>query len=497
MCPNRNWFDTYKSCDAGTVLMGNDARCKVIGIGTVKIKMFDGVVRILSDVRHIPDLTKNLISLGTLDSLGYGYSGKGGVLKVSKGALVVMKGEKTGNLYRLIGNTVTGGAAISTPAEPSSDDAVLWHKRLGHLGERSMMELHKRGLLKGVRSCKLDFCKYCVFGKQCRVSFKTASHSSEGVLDYVHADVWGPVSVASHSGSYYFVSFIDDYSRKVWVYFMKHKSEVFGIFKQWKAQVENQKCRKVKYLRTDNGTEFKNSEFMEFCKNEGIARHFTVKRTPQQNGVAERMNRTLLERARCMRLNAELPKNFWAEAVNTACYIINRSPSSAIDFKIPEEVWSGKPIDFSKLRIFGCPGYVHVQSEERSKLDAKSRKCIFLGYAQGVKGYRLWDPVAKKKVISNDVVFDEAHMLKKDESELPIENQEGKKPIEVELGDQKLQLKDTSNQQSLIDPMPQSEEQHSIATGREKRSKKAPLRYGFEDMVSFALVVGSGDPSCY
>ena len=111
-------------------------------------------------------------------------------------------------------------------------------------------------------------------------------------------------------GAHYFVSFIDDYSRKVWVYFMKQKSEVFRIFKQWKAKVENQTGKKLKYFRSDNGTEYKDISFLQFCQDEGITRHFSVKRTPEQNGVAERMNRTLLERARCMRLNAGLPKSF-------------------------------------------------------------------------------------------------------------------------------------------------------------------------------------------
>ena len=149
-----------------------------------------------------------------------------------------MKGQKVGNLYKLIGDTVVGGVAISTPAESSTDDTRLWHMRLGHMGERGMLELHKRDLLNGVKACKMDFCKYCVYGKQHRVSFKTGVHTSKEVLDYVHSDVWGPVTVSSHSGAHYFVSFIDDYSRKVWVYFLKHKSDVFAMFKSWKAQVE-------------------------------------------------------------------------------------------------------------------------------------------------------------------------------------------------------------------------------------------------------------------
>ena len=197
------------------VQMGNDATCLVIGISTVKIKMFDGIVRVLSNVRHVPELRKNLISLGVLDDLGYSYSSKGGIMKITKGALMVMKGQKVSTLYRLIGNIVIGRVAVTTPVESSTDNTKLWHMRLGHIGERGMLELHKRNLLKRVKTCKLDFCKYCVYEKQHRVSFKTGSHTSKGVLDYIHSDVWGPVSVSSHSGAQYFVSFIDDYFRKV------------------------------------------------------------------------------------------------------------------------------------------------------------------------------------------------------------------------------------------------------------------------------------------
>ena len=229
------WFDTFKSCNVGTVLMGNDARCEAIGLGTIRARMFDGIVRILTNVRYVHNLKKNLISLGTLDSLGYDYLAKNGVMKITKGSLIIMKGNKIDNLYKLLGDTVTGGAAISTLVEPNDDNIVLWHMQLGHLGERSMFELHKRNLLKGVKSCKLDFCKYCVYRKQRRVNFKVTSHTSKGVLDYVHSDVWGPVAVPLNGGAHYFFSFINDFSRKVWVYFMRHKLEVFTIFKQWKA----------------------------------------------------------------------------------------------------------------------------------------------------------------------------------------------------------------------------------------------------------------------
>jgi hypothetical protein len=125
-----------------------------------------------------------------------------------------------------------------------------------------------------------------------------------------------------------------------------------------------------------------------------VSRHFIVWKTPQQNGVAKRLNRTITESTRCLRLNAELPKIFWAETVDMACYIINRSLRVALNGKVVEEVWSGQEVDYSFMRIFGCPAYVHISGEDRSKLDSKLKKYIFLGFKKGVKGYKLWDPVA-------------------------------------------------------------------------------------------------------
>ncbi|KAK3014360.1 hypothetical protein RJ639_009082 [Escallonia herrerae] len=165
------------------------------------------------------------------------------------------------------------------------------------------MRLHKKDERQA--HCESDFVTNGIKSFQKRVSFKAASHTSKGVLDYIHSDVWGPIKHISNGGARYFVTFIDDFSRKVWVYFMKHKSEVFNMFKQWKARVENQTGKKLKYFRSDNGMEYKDEEFLQFCKDKGIIRHFLVKRFPEQNGVAKGMNKTLLERARCMRLNAD------------------------------------------------------------------------------------------------------------------------------------------------------------------------------------------------
>lgn len=133
-------------------------------------------------------------------------------------------------------------------------------------------------------------------GKHKRVGFAQGTHNTKGILDYIHSDLWGPSQVPSHGGHRYMLTIIDDYSRKVWPYFIHHKNEVFKCFKDWKVLVENQTGRKVKKLRTDNGLEFCEKSFTDFCTEHGIARHFTVVGKPQQNGVAERMNRTILEK---------------------------------------------------------------------------------------------------------------------------------------------------------------------------------------------------------
>ena len=509
MCPNREWFTTYEKINGGSVLMGNDAVCRVMGIGTVRIKCHDKVVRTLTEVRHIPDLKRNLISLSSLDSIGCMYSGGGGVLKVSKGNLVVMKGSKVNHLYHLQGSTVMGPSIGTSNSVSDNDKTKLWHMRLGHMSERGMTVLSKRGLLCGEQTTSLDFCEHCVLGKQCRVSFSTGTHSTKGTLDYIHSDLWGPAQVPSKGGALYFVTFIDDYSRKVWVYFLKRKSDVFETFKKWKTLVENQTGKKIKRLRTDNGLEFCSGDFNEFCADAGIVRHRTVRHTPQQNGVAERMNRTLLERARCMLSNAGMEKDFWAEAVNTACYLVNRSPSTAIDCKTPFEKWSGKPCDYSNLKVFGCPAYYHVKD---GKLEPRARKCIFVGYADGVKGYRLWcqESNSHKFIISRDVTFNEMLMLDQrkvvDDHAGKLESNMNKVEVQVELPE-KTSRDDLSEQSVTVDSssdeevVDEVEQPYSIATGRERRQTRPPQKYGYSDLVAYALTTAEGmgihEPSTY
>lgn len=259
------------------------------------MKTHEGMVRKL-DCLYVPELRKNLISLGTLAKNRMRYAGEGDWVKVTEGSLVIMKGKMNhGEIYILEGNMVMGTVAISQSLNEGDDKIELLNRRLGHMSEKGMPILSKKVLHGGEATRKIKFCEACVKVKHRKVNFDTGQHTSKEILDFVHSDLWDPTQVKCQGGCSYFVMFIDDYSRKVWLYFLKTKHEVFGNFKEWKTMVEKRTRKQVKTLRIDNGLEFCNAPFDNFYKAEGILRHHTVRHTPHQNVVAERMNQTLMQ----------------------------------------------------------------------------------------------------------------------------------------------------------------------------------------------------------
>ncbi|KAH9767170.1 hypothetical protein KPL71_011175 [Citrus sinensis] len=497
MSPNRNYFTTYQSCDGGMVLMGNNSVCKVVGIGTVSLKMYDDMVRELTQVRHVPELKRNLISIGMRDQTGCVIKAENGTLKVIRGSIVIMKGTKQNGLYVLNGHTTVGEASVT---EKSEDKAKLWHLRLGHMSERGLKELKKKGVFGSDKLSSLGFCEDCILGKASRLKFESAVHSTKERLAYIHSDLWGPAQVDSLGGCRYFLSLIDDYSRMVWVYVLKTKDEVLERFKRWKILVETQTSLKVKALRTDNGMEFCNKEFGDFCERHGIMRHKTVIHTPQQNGLAKRMNRTLMDKVRCMLLYSKLPKSLWAEALNTACYLVNRSPSTAIECKTPIELWSGRVADYSKLRIFGCVAYAHVK---QGKLEPRALKCRFLGYPDGVKGYRLWciDLKPPKCIISRDVTFNESEILNNSKATESKEYRSEIKPgsiqfqvesheqdmIESETEEDAGRVADGSDGVQESEPAENENNSYQLVRDRKRRAVRPPKRYAVADLIAYAL----------
>lgn len=426
---HREIMEHYVTGDFGKVYLADGEALDIVGMGNVRIKLPNGSVWLIQKVRHVPKLMRNLISVGQLDAEGHTVTFGGDTWKITKGAMVVARGTKTGTLY------MTSSVRDTIAMVDAKVDTNLWHRRLGHMSEKGMKVMLSKGKLPELKSLDFDLCESCILGKQRRVSFLKGGRTPKAEkLELVHTDLWGASPVASLGGSRYYITFIDDSSRKVWVYFLKNKSEVFETFKKWKAMVEIETGLKVKCLRSDNGGEYIDGGFREFCAANGIRMEKTIPGTPQQNGVAERMNRTLNERARSMRLHAGLPEIFWADAVSTAAYLINRGPSVPLDCRIPEEVWSGKEVNLSYLKVFGCLSYVHIDSNARSKLDAKSRKCFFIGYGDEAFGYRFWDNQNRKIIRSRNVIFNEQVMYKdRSSAESVVAGPEPKKSEFVDL----------------------------------------------------------------
>ena len=288
----KEFFTSNTSGDFGVSKMGNDGLVKVVGTRDVCLVTNNGTKFTLRDVRHAPDIRLNLISAGKLDDEGFCNTFSEGQWKLTKGSLVVARGTKNANLYLM--QASTSSTIVNVTENDSSTE--LWHRRLSHISEKGLNCLAKKNLLSGLKNTILKNCAHCAAGKQRRVSFKRhpPSRKSE-LLELVHSDVCGPLKVRSHGGALYFVTFIDDCSRKLWVYVLKTKDQVLDVFKQFQASVEGQTGKKLKCIRTDNGGEYC-GPFDDYCRVQGIRHQKTPPKTPQMNGLAERMNLTLNEK---------------------------------------------------------------------------------------------------------------------------------------------------------------------------------------------------------
>src|SRR3954465_3159116 len=220
--------------------------------------------------------------------------------------------------------------------------------------------------------------------------------------------------------------------------------------------------------------------------------------TPQQNGLAERFNRTILERVRCMLTSAGLTKVFWVEAVSTATYLINRCPSTALDMKTPEEVWSGHPPDLDKLRVFGCVAYAHIRQD---KVEPRALKCMFMGYPEGVKAYMLWclEPGHRRCITSRDVVFNEAKMAFKKTDDVgrstetsDEELEQVEIPVEVEHVDTELHIPDEVEEEAEnAEDEETDDDDYLLSRDRSRRVIKPPQRLGYADLIAYALISAS------
>ena len=337
---------------------------------------------------HVPEMSCNLLSVRGITEKGFVMNfEKEGCSIISEKGVTVATGQKLGNLYILNGDTVRVGDVehAKLVSEPS-----LWHRRLGHVSDDVLKKLTSGSVATGVSfkgGTGDEFGDSCARGKALR---KTPKPLKEIILQLVYSDVCGPMSVETGTGKRYVITFTDDYSRFSFVFFMARKSESFAMFMQFQAIAEGESGKEIGTLRTDGAGEYKSAEFQSNLTKNKINHEETIPHTPEQNGVAERLNRTLMEKVRPMLTQAGLPKIYWAEAVNTANYLKNRTPSQALLGKTSFEIWYDRKPDLSHLRTFGCIAYAHIPDAQRKKLDDKSEVLRFMGYNKG-RGYRLMD----------------------------------------------------------------------------------------------------------
>ncbi|KAK1618426.1 hypothetical protein QYE76_023943 [Lolium multiflorum] len=259
-------------------------------------------------------------------------------------------------------------------------------------------------------------CEACLMGKMTKTPFSGMMERATDLLEIIHTDVCGPMSVASRGGYRYVLTFTDDLSRYGYIYLMKHKSETFEKFKEFQSEVENQRNKKIKFLRSDRGGEYLSYEFGMHLKKCGILSQLTPPGTPQRNGVSERRNRTLLDMVRSMMSLTDLPLSFWSYALETAAFTLNRAPSKSVE-TTPYELWFNKKPKLSFLKVWGCEAY--VKKLQPDKLEPKAEKCVFIGYPKETIGYTFYHRSEGKIFVAKNGTFLEKEFLTKESSAVP------------------------------------------------------------------------------
>lgn len=408
MTGNVTYFSELNRNIKGKVKFGDDSHVNIEGKGSILFQSKTGEQKLVTNIYYIPDLKSNILSLGQATEVGCDVRMKLDYLTVHdpRGRLLVKVTRSPNRLYKI--KLQTGKPlCLSSRLE---DETWKWHARLGHISFKTIRLMSQQEMVQGLPMIEDEtrFCESCLVGKQTRQSFpKAATFRAKKPLELLHADLCGPITPPTIANNRYIFVIIDDFSRYMWSILMKEKSDAFSRFKAFKEQVERDLEKKIMTLRTDRGGEFTSTEFHDYCNINGIKRHLTAPYTPQQNGVVERRNRTLMEMTRSTLKAMKVPNYLWGEAVRHSTYIINRVPTRALENMTPYECLRKKKPNLSHLRVFGCLAYAKIDSAMLKKLDDRSLALVNFGTEPGSKAYRLYNPTTRRIVVSRDVVFNE------------------------------------------------------------------------------------------
>ncbi|CAN1272233.1 Retrovirus-related Pol polyprotein from transposon TNT 1-94 [Linum perenne] len=410
MTGEKRLFSTLLLKKGGKVTFGDNKKGRILGQGSVGFSPEP----VFNNVLLVQNLKHNLLSISQLcgvDNKVVFEPTCCSIVRILDNKTLFV-GNRQDNVYLI--NLKDSSSFVETcfsATEPSS--LSIWHKKLGHISSSRIVKLCSSNLVRGLpkMSPSKDFlCSTCVRGKQTKSSFKSSSFiSTSKPLQLIHIDLFGPTDVQSLGGKSFAFVLVDDFTRYTWVLFLAKKGESFSLFKNFVASVESAFPYKISSIRSDHGGEFTSDLFSSFCLEKGISHTFSAPRTPQQNGVVERKNRALLDLARTMLLDYNTPKRFWAEAVATACYILNRTLIRKTLNKTPYELLKQRSPNLSYFHPFGCKCFLLNTKDNLGKFDPRSSESIFLGYSNQSKAYRVFNKLSLKVEESIHVVFDDKH----------------------------------------------------------------------------------------
>ncbi|CAI7838992.1 unnamed protein product [Closterium sp. NIES-54] len=394
--------------DVTRVVFGNDKSLPVVGVGSTRLIVDGGPVDI-TNVLHVPGLKVNLLSITQLAKKGVKVTIDDAKMNLFWKGKQFAQGVLNGELYQL---KTHQRVASSNVAQGSKATLKVWHNRLAHANYDTVKELANKGIAKGFDVIAGDdekgVCAACVKGKMARKPFGSrTSPLAKDLLALVHMDVCGPMQHASKGGAQFLLVMLDDATRMCWTRLLKAKRDVTKAIQEWALEVCDDDKKRIKAIRTDGGAKFVNAELEKWMKSKGIKHDVTTPCTPQQNGAAERLNRTLVEAVRSLLQHSKLGSEWWGEASSLVAWIRNRLPTKVLPGTTPFEAWTGTKPKLSRLRTFGCLCYYHVPDPLHYKLQPKARAAIYLRIAASERAWRVWDLGERRVVTSRDVVFDE------------------------------------------------------------------------------------------
>jgi transposase InsO family protein len=391
------------------ITFGDGNQGLVKGLGKIAISPDHSI----SNVFLIDSLDYNLLSVSQLCKMGYNclFTDVGVTVFRRRDDSIAFKGVLDGQLYLVDFNN--NQAELDTCLIAKTNMGWLWHRRLVHVGMKNLHKLLKGEHILGLTNVHFEkdrICSACQAGKQVGVHHPHKNiMTTDGPLELLHVDLFGPIAYISIDGSKYCLVIVDDYSRFTWVFFLQEKSQNQETLKRFLRQAQNEFGMRIKKIRSDNGTEFKNSQIEGFLEEEGIKHEFSSPYTPQQNCGVERKNRNLLDMARTMLDEYKTHDRFWAEAINTACYSINRLYLHRILKKTSYELITGKNPNVSYFRVFDSKCFILVKRGRKSKFALTAVEGFLLGYDSNTRAYRVFNKSIGLVEVSCDIVFDETN----------------------------------------------------------------------------------------